>query len=301
MTDQLTGIEPAKVDNSTGGNGGDATGSASQTAATDNTGQQTADNLDWAKAKGWLKDDGSLDSEKVAEGYQSLTKQLSTTKRVPDEKATPDEKDAFHKQMGWPGDAEAYEFARPADLPENVPYDEESAKWFKSVANEARLPKATAELLHNKYVERVAGEIKSFEDTINTNAKAAHETLVKDWGAPGSEDYIKNRDAAGRALRADPKLVGLEVELKAAGLLTKDGNFASPALANLLAGYGKQMQNDTFVGNGSGSNTVVNPFAKETRNLTQQSLLVKSDPVAARKFAEAAGLPAETIRGIFGS
>jgi hypothetical protein len=101
-------------------------------------------------------------------------------------------------------------------------------------------------------------------------------------------------------LRSDPKFEGLEVELKAAGLLTKDGKFTSPAIANLLAGYGKQMQNDTFVGNGSGSATE-NPFARETRNITQQSLLVKSDPAAARKLAVAAGWTADQLRSVFGS
>lgn len=300
MTEQLTGIGSVETGNPEGGNGGDATGSASQTAATGETGQQPADNLDWAKAKGWVAEDGSVKTDEVLKGYQSLEKHLGTIKKMPDEKATPEELEAFHKQLGWPGDASAYEFTRPEGLPENIPYDEGTADWFKSVANEARLPKATADLLHNKYVERFAADVAAFEAELTTKAKAAHETLVKDWGAPGTETHTKNTDAATRALRSDPKFEGLEVELKAAGLLTKDGKFTSPAIANLLAGYGKQMQNDTFVGNGSGSATE-NPFARETRNITQQSLLVKSDPAAARKLAVAAGWTADQLRSVFGS
>jgi len=219
---------------------------------------------------------------------------------LPDEKAAPEEQDAFFKKLGWPGDPKGYEFARPEGLPEDIPYDEGMADRFKQWANEAKLPKAAAQALHDQYVKQFAEDVRAYEAELVTKAKAAHETLVKEWGEPGTESYIKNRDAAVRALRSE-KLMGLEDELKSAGLLTKDGIYTSPKLATLLAAAGAQLQNEPLIGAGAGNAVANNPFAKETENLTEQSLLKKSDPVKARALAAAAGWTSDQLRSVFGN
>lgn len=300
MTDQLTGIEPAKADTSAGGNGTEQNGSGSGTAATDKSGQQTADNLDWAKAKGWVAEDGSLKADELAKGYQELRKTLDTTKRVPSEQAKPEEWDAFHKSMGWPGDPKAYEFKRPEGLPENLPYDEAMADRFKAWANEARLPAPAAQKLHDMYVGQFAEDLKAFEAEQGQKAKAAHETLVKEWGDPQSEAYIKERDAAVRALRHDKRFEGLEAELKVSGLLTKEGVFTSPGVARLLAAAGKQQQNDTFVGLDGQTAIAGNPFDPKAYNLTEASIIASKDPARARQLAAAAGRDPQWIRDTIG-
>lgn len=295
---ELTGVGSADAGNPAGGNGDAPEGSGAPAAAADNRSGEPG-NLDWAKAKGWVTGEGQLDTAKLAEGYQSLEKRLGSMFSLPDEKATPDERDAFAKRMGWPGDVKGYEFARPEGLPENLPYDEGMAERFKAWANEAKLPKAAAQTLHDQYVKQFAEDVKAYEAELVTKAKAAHETLVKEWGEPKSESYIKNRDAAVRALRSE-KLMGLEDELKGAGLLTKEGVFTSSKLAALLAAAGGQLQNDALIGGGGGAPAANNPFAKETENITEQSLLKKSDPTRARALAAAAGWSSDKLKAVFG-
>jgi hypothetical protein len=298
-----TGVGSAEAGNPNGGDGEEPKGSGSTATATENTGQQPAGNpTDWAKAKGWVNEDGSYKTEDVLKSYQTLEKRIGSMVAVPDDKAKAEDRDAFFQKLGWPGKPEGYEFARPEGLPEHIPYDAAFADKFKVWANEAKLPVGQAQALHDQYVKQFADDIASFQQELQGKAKAAHETLTRElWGDPKSEAYIQNRDAAVRALRADKSLSGLEVDLKAAGFLTPEGHFTSPAIAQLLAGYGRQMQNDTFVGNGSGGAGAGNPFAKATENLTEQVLLKRTDPARARTLAAAAGWSEADMRTVFGS
>ena len=294
---ELTGVGSVDTGNPpAGGNGAVVEGSAAAANATESR-SADAGNLDWAKAKGWVNEAGQLDTSKLAEGYQSLEKRLGSMTTLPDEKAAPEVRDDFAKKMGWPGDPKGYEFARPEGLPENIPYDEGMAERFKQWANEARLPKAAAQALHDQYVKQFAEDVSAYQAKLVSDAKAAHETLVKEWGEPGTESYIKNRDAAVRALRSE-KLAGLEAELKEAGLLMKDGTFTSPRLANLLAAAGSQLQNDSLIGGGTGNQG--NPFAKGDPNfsISNQAELIRTDPDKARKLATAAGWHQDAINAI---
>lgn len=311
MTDTLTGLGSAEAGNPDGGNGEAAKGSDASSAATENRSAE-AGNLDWAKAKGWLNEEGALDTGKLAEGYQNLEKRIGTIKAVPDDKATPEQVDEFHRSQGWPGKPEGYEFKLPEGLPENLPYDEGFANTFKQWASDLRLSAKQAQGLHDSWVKQFATDAAAYEQetaaakvtadkALADSAKAAHEVIVKDWGEAGSESYLKNRDAAVRAARTDPKLAGIEADLKAKGLLTQEGNFTSPAIAHLLAEHGKRMQNDTLIGNGAGGQGGGNPFAKDTFNITEQALLIRSDPAKARALAAAAGMSADRMQAIFGS
>jgi hypothetical protein len=294
---ELTGVGSAEAGNPANGSAAAAVeGSAAEGTATESRSEQSG-NLDWAKAKGWVNETGQLDTAKLAEGYQSLEKRLGSMTSLPGEKATPEERDAFSKQLGWPGDAKGYEFARPEGLPENVPYDEGMADRFKQWANEARLPKATAQSLHDLYVKQFAEDVQGYQAEQKSKAEAAHTTLVKDWGAPGTEGYTKQKDAAIRALRS-PAFAGLEDDLKATGMLTPEGVYTSPTIAKLLAAAGSQMQNDSLTGGGSGGQG--NPFKNgdPAYNVDKAAELIRTDPDRARTLATAAGWPAEAIAAI---
>jgi len=292
---ELTGVGSAEAGNpNAGSNGGALEGSGAPPAATESR-SADAGNLDWAKAKGWMTPEGSLDAAKLAEGYQSLEKRLGSMLSLPDEKAAPEARDEFAKKLGWPGEPKGYEFARPEGLPADVPYDEGMADRFKAWANEARLPKAAAQALHDQYVKQFAEDVQAYNAELQTKAKAAHETLSKEWGQPGTPDYTKQRDAAIRALRSEA-FNGLEAELKTVGLLTKDGVYTSPLIAKLLASVGSSMQNDGLItGN---SNAAANPFAKESRNTEAIANLIRTDPERARNLARAAGWDAQAIEAI---
>jgi hypothetical protein len=294
---ELTGVGSAEAGNpAAGGNGAGVEGSAPAAAATDNR-SADAGNLDWAKSKGWVTTDGQLDTAKLAEGYTSLEKRLGSMVSLPDDKAAPEERDAFFKKLGWPGDPKGYEFARPEGLPENVSYDEGMVERFKTWANEAKLPKAAAQALHDQYVKQFAEDVTAYEAELVTKAKAAHETLVKDWGQQGTPEYTKQKDAAIRALRS-PAYAGLEAELKTAGLLTKEGIYTSPAIAKLLAQVGSTMQNDALIG--GNANAPANPFDKKagTFDAAASANLIRTDPAKARLLATAAGWHPDAIAAI---
>lgn len=293
---ELTGVGSAPAGNpNAGSNGAGVEGSAPAAAATESR-SADAGNLDWAKAKGWMTAEGQLDTAKLAEGYQSLEKRLGSMTSLPGEKATPEERDAFYKQLGWPGDPKAYEFARPEGLPADVPYDESMAERFKAWANEARLPKAAAQALHDQYVKQFVEDVQAYNAELQTKAKAAHETLVKEWGQPGTEAYTKQKDAAIRALNSEA-FKGLREDLTASGLLTRDGVYTSPLIAKLLAAVGGNMQNDALLG-GSG-NVPANPFEKGAgRNTDAIAELIRTDPDRARRLAAAAGWDKDAIAAI---
>lgn len=298
MTDQLTGVGSEQSGNPPGGNGEEGKGSASPTAATGNAGPGEPGNLDWAKSKGWVAEDGSVKTEAVFDGYRNLEKKLGTMLSVPGEQATPEERQRFEKALGVPEKAEGYEFKRPESLPADLPYDEAMANRFKQWAHEARLPPSAAQKLHDQYVGQFAEDLKAWDAEQGQKAKAAHEEIVKAWGDPKSEDYAKNKDAAIRALRSE-QFKGLEEELKQSGLLTKDGVYTSPRIAQLLAAVGKQSQNDTFLGI-DGKAVTGNPFDPQSFNLTEASRLANSEPAKARALAAAAGRSPEWIKETLG-
>lgn len=296
MTDQLTGVGSADAGNPAGGNGEGDKGSSADAAATANAGPGEPGNLDWAKSKGWVAEDGTVSTDKVFEGYRNLETKLGSMITVPGEKATPEERERFYKALGVPEKSDGYSFKRPDGLPPELPYDEAMAGRFKQWAHDARLPPDAAQKLHDAYVGQFAEDLKAWDAEQGQKAKAAHETLVKAWGDPNTEDYARNKDAAIRALRSE-QFNGLEQELKEAGLLTKDGNYTSPRIAQLLAAVGSQQQNDTFIGL-NGTPVTGNPFAKESLNLTEQSIIANKDPARARQLAQAAGWTAEQIAAI---
>lgn len=297
MTDQLTGVGSEQSGNPAGGNGEGAEGSTSSTAATDSRSEQSG-NLDWAKSKGWVADDGSIKHDAVFDGYKSLEKKLGSMISIPGEGAKPEDIQRFHKALGVPEKADGYQFKRAENLPADVPYDEGMANRFKTWAHEAGLPPKAAQAIHDKFVGQFADDLKAWEAEKVQKAKAAHETLVKEWGHPDSEDYAKQKDAAIRALRSEA-FKGFEDELKAAGLLTKDGVYTSPHIARLLAAVGKQAQNDTFTGL-NGEPISKNPFAKDSFNLTEASIIANQDPAKARELAAAAGRDPKWVKETLG-
>lgn len=304
MTDQLTGIGSETSGNPADGNGGGANGSGAAPgtpiAPSPEQGQ-----LDWAKAKGWVNEDGSIKSPEVLKGYQALEKQLGSMIRPLDDKSSAEDRDNFAKRMGWPGDVSKYEI-KADNLPPDLQYDPKLADAFKGWANDARLPAATAQTLHDSFVkfahEKQNADIAAFAADVVKAAQTAHGDIVKAWGDPATETYRVNTEAARRALANDPMLKGFGDALKQAGMMTPDGYYANPAVAHLLAQAGRQYMNDRFVSPNSGGQPGGNPFVRALPdgkpnpefNLTRQAALLKQNPDQARALIAAAGQsPAE--------
>lgn len=280
--------------NGTGANGSGAGASATPSPETEN--------LEFAKAKGWLGDDGTYKVPDVLKSYQSLEKELGSRVKVPDDKSTPEERDAFAKRLGYTGDVKDYTFAPPADLPKDLPYNADLAKGFSEWAVAERLTPAVAKSLHDRFV---GFQAKAFQDDVAAMAadtekksKDAHQIVVKEWGGEGSAGYSENIEAARRAFN-DPKLAGFKEHLIATGQLTPKGEFTSFYLAHILANHGKAFVNDTVINPTSYGNAgEANPFAKTLAdgktpnpafNLTEAGQLVNQNPDKARRLIQQAG------------
>lgn len=251
---------------------------------------------DWAKAKGWLNDDGSFKTEELAKGYRSLEEQAGRMVALPDDKAKPEDRDAFFKKLGWPGDPKGFDLKKPEDF--KLPYDEKLRDRWAGKFNDARLTPAQAQLIHDEALKMQQEDVAAFETAINDRAKAAQPVYVKEWGPVGSEGFNKMNQAAQTALK-DPKLAGMEDWMKTNGLLTREGLFTEFWVGHLLAERGKSLLNDRMSNPAGGVGDMKgNPFQRRLAdgkenpdfNMTVGAQLKKSDPERARALWVQAGL-----------
>lgn len=239
------------------------------------------DNRSLVEAKKWD------DPNKVLESYKHLEEHSSKALVPPKDEATSEEWDAFYKRLGKPEKPDGYEFKLPEGLPEDLPYDDTMAAKFKAWAHNAGVTPRQAQALHDAYVGDAAETYASATEATRQKVTSAHDTLVKEWGAPETEKYKRNVELADRAIR---QLGGddLRNEMLQFGLLTDAGEVASAPIAKMLAKVGEGMfAEDTAF---SAPNATKNPFSEKNFNLTEQGQLIRSDPSRAKAFIQEAGL-----------
>jgi len=254
-------------------------------------------NRDFAAANGWETADGLLES------YRSLQKSLSTSLRLPGEDASAEDRAAFYADVSksWiPKDG--YRFKLPESLPESFPYDQafagEAGEWFR----EAGLAPEAAQVLHDKWVGKMAGQFAEHQAAVQEAAQqqaeaaeTAHRALVREYGDPDSDGY---RNAVAKADRALGTLKTAGVDLTGwfaeKGALTRaDGNglqqVVDPVAVKLLAFiHDSAFAEDGMRGFGAEGGDG-NPFESGNPDLRQQSQLLESNPLRARQMIVAAG------------
>lgn len=137
----------------------------------------------------------------------------------------------------------------------------------------------------NKDNEDLQTKVKDYEKKIETmeteSANKIKELVLKDKlrdAGVKDADYLIFKHGGVEKFNYDSTgaLIGLEDTLKP---------YRESMPYNFITG-----KTETKYDPASGDNTkAVNPFAKDTFNLTKQGELIKNDPVQARKLAEAAG------------
>lgn len=272
------------------------TGTPAATVDNDFLAALDADTRKTVDAKGWKNPldavKGALKSS--ADMHRELTDTKAKSLLRPGDDAKPEDWDGFYEKMGRPKTPGEYSFKLPEGLPENFPYDQQSADKFKVWAHEAGLPPREAQRLHDEYVKDAAKQMQDMAAKSAQAAASAHEALVKGfgnpadaWGEEGSESYKRKQELANRTLRQQG---GSELiaEMKAIGALGPNGEVKSPRLAMALAKIGGELYaEDTLFGgvNGGGSN----PFSDKTTDLTKQGQIIRSNPDHARALIRQAG------------
>lgn len=254
-------------------------------------GPLTEDNRALVEAKKWAGEDGSVDLNKITESYRNLEAHAGKSLKVPGEGATADDWNAFYQKLGRPESADGYELKLNREaIPENFPYDEQSAIEFRTWAHEAGLTPSQAQKLHDKFVGAQADRYSEAIQQRTQRESDAHREIVSTWGEPTSEGYKQNVELASRAIHQ----LGLKDALIDGGILSKDGAILNAKAAKAMAKVGRELYAEDSMAT-TASGVLQNPFADGPNfNLTKQGELVRSDPKKAKALILSAGKkPAE--------
>lgn len=284
MTEQANGLATEGVDTS-----------AAQTTATDSTvvtdhgsnggdetwvaGLQIEDNRTLVEAKQWKSIDDAIKS------YRDLEAHASKAVKVPGADAAAEEWNAFYDKLGRPDSPDKYELKLNTEaVPQDFPYDEQSAIEFRTWAHEAGLTPHQAQILHDKFVAHQAGGFSSMREQAVQAEGNAHREIVSQWGDPDTDGYKHNLEYASRAISQ----LGLKDSLVKGGILSPQGAVLDANVAFALSKVGKEMYGEDSTHTNAGG-SLSNPFSEEHFNLTQQGKLIRSDPGKAAALIRAAG------------
>lgn len=267
-------------DSGANGAGGSGNGSPDGSAAKSWLDGLSPENRQLVTVKGWTDPDKGLSS------YRELETKIGKALLPPDANADPQAWDGFYEKIGRPKAAADYKFDRPKGIPAEAPYDAEAAEGMKALFHKAGLTPRQAAMLHD---EVFTGQHKVATDQATAERatiEKAHDALVKEWGEPGGTTYQRNVELANRSVR---QMGGdaLVAELKAVGVLAKDGAIKSPLFMQMMAKVG----NDLFAEDAlwSGGGDYKNPFHKDSLDMAEQGKIISKDPDRARALIRSAG------------
>jgi hypothetical protein len=195
-------------------------------------GLQDEDNRSYAKGKNWKTADDALKSQRELEAA------LSKSIRKPADDAPAEEWAAFWKKVGAPEKPDAYQFKLDAvSVPEDFPYDEQSAGEFRNWAFEAKVTPKQAQVLHDKFVQHQAKQFADMRAEATKQEESAHREIVSEWGEPSTPKYQENLTLAGRAITE----LGLKDAFVKGSLLGADGAVKDAGLARAMLRIGKEL------------------------------------------------------------
>lgn len=129
---------------------------------------------------------------KVSE-VDGLKAKLGTAIFKPGEKATPEEITAFHRSLGVPDKADAYEFLKG----EGVEHDPKMVEWAKSTFHEAKLTPQQASVMSTRwdaFIQEMGNAEKAAFDKELSDVEGK---LKEEWKA----DYDVNLELSSRAFK----------------------------------------------------------------------------------------------------
>jgi hypothetical protein len=128
----------------------------------------------------------------------------------PGEDASDEVVKAYREKMGIPETAAGYEIQRP-DLPEGLPYDEETEKAALEVFHKAGMSKESAQMAMDFYNNMVIEAYKQMETDAEQARKDTKAELEKDWGdemkprVQKAERVLERFDSSDFKLRLEEK------------------------------------------------------------------------------------------------
>lgn len=131
-----------------------------------------------------------------------LDGKLANSVQLLKDDATDEEKADFFNKIGRPEAPDNYEFQRP-ELPDDIPYNEDLEKEFRSIVHGAGLTKTQAGIIYNWFhstgIDADKARKAADQKFKEMRQKEAVDSLKKEWG---EENYGKNVEIANRAVKA---------------------------------------------------------------------------------------------------
>lgn len=157
---------------------------------------------------------------------------------VPGKDASPEEVEQFQLALGRPKEITGYEFGKPADWPENLPYMQDIEDSFRSFVFKAGLSAKDARAAFEWYTAFSLDQVHAYQETQKTATEAAGKELRKDWGP----EYEQNFKAAG----------GMLVKYGGEALAARQDLKNDPALVRFLFKLAQVTGEDQFIQGGPG-------------------------------------------------
>lgn len=190
---------------------------------------------EWVPEKFWDKDKRQARYEDMGRGYKSL-EQLLGREKVP-LPASDDDKDGWERwynAQGRPEKPDGYEFERPKELPEDLPYDEGMEKTFRDWAHQNGLSKKQARNAHDWFVKSQIDRNVSWHNMNKENRSNAEVALRRELGNK-YEGWMASTGAVYQKY-ADPDF---------AGYLQQTGLGNDPRMIRMFGRIAQDMGGDT--------------------------------------------------------
>lgn len=189
---------------------------------------------EWAPEKFWDKEKKTVRVEELGKGYKNL-EQLLGREKIPMPSSDDDIEgwDRVYSALGRPETADAYEFKRP-ELPEDLPYDEDLEKSFRSYAHANGLSKKQATAAYDFWVKRQVESHSAWANSQKQEKDRVQADLIREYGN-GYEGFLTSaRSAMGQF--ADP-------DFKA--YLDQSGLGNDPRMIRVFGKIGRAMNGET--------------------------------------------------------
>lgn len=223
-----------------------------------------ADNLSTIKAKNWESPEAAIKS------YRELETRLSQSTK-----------------SQAPSDPKEYKFNIP-DAAKDT-YNNAFADAYRTTAHKAGLSVEQAGAIHDGIVDyfgqTMAAQIEADNAALNKQITTAKTALVEAWGNEQSPEFARSLEMSKRAANQ----LGLMESLRKNGILVKTGNtetITDPEMFKAFAKIGEALYAEDRLYGTAASN--INPFAKETEDLTMQGRIIREDPNKAKTLIRAA-------------
>lgn len=157
---------------------------------------------------------------------------------VPGKDASPEEVEQFQLALGRPKEITGYEFGKPADWPEDLPYEQAIEDGFRSFAFKAGLSAKDARAAFEWYTAFSLDQVNAYQEAQKTATEGAVKELRKDWGP----EYEQNFKAAG----------GMLVKHGGEALAARQDLKSDPDLVRFLFKLAQVTGEDQFIQGGPG-------------------------------------------------